>query len=86
MATCASQSTAAHTLADQEMFDGILVTEFTEDSAMQRGKFCGSHKPFFWGPGKTRHSCIQRSNVNLPPETDFLFCPSWTNKDLRKLP
>ena len=69
------------------MFDGILVTAFIDDSTTQRGEFCGSHKPFLWGPRESNTYSTPRSNVNLSPQIDSLFCPTGTNReDLRKLP
>ena len=37
-------------------------------------------------PQKAIQSYMQKNNVDLPPESDALFCPNGTNKDLKKLP
>lgn len=84
---CLMRHSGLHILVDHEMFDGILVTAFTDDSTLWRGEFCGSHKPFSWGPRESNTYSMQRSNVDLPPGIDSLFCPTETNKeDLRNCP
>lgn len=59
-------ASSAHMLADQEMFDGIPVTEFTDDSALWKGlNSQGPVSRLLGAPERAIHGSMQEINAGL---------------------